>query len=80
MSTKTAADKVRPDSWQDRQEDLKDIDGDFNLLSIACTTPSSPYVNEYRKGRPIPTPFAPKQRALITSVPRRAPPSIYTWY
>jgi hypothetical protein len=53
---------------------------DWDLLSIACTTPSSPYVREYKNGRPIPTPFAPKHKALITSVPRRAPPSIYTWY
>lgn len=70
--------QVHSASEKNRKEDMKEKD--WNLLSIACTTPSSPYVNEYRNGRPIPTPFAPKHKALITSVPRRAPPSIYTWY
>jgi len=50
-----------------------------DILSIAWTTPSFPYVRLYKKGRPIPTPLAPKHRALMTSVPRRAPPSMYTF-
>lgn len=46
-------------------------------LSMACVTPSCPYVKPYKNGRPIPTPLAPRHRALTTSVPRRTPPSRY---
>lgn len=45
-----------------------------HALSIACTTPSVPYVRAYKNGLPMPTPFAPRQSALTTSVPRRIPP------
>ncbi|ELU45678.1 hypothetical protein AG1IA_00277 [Rhizoctonia solani AG-1 IA] len=46
-----------------------------NSLSIAFSTPGVSHPSAYTNGRPIPTAFAPRHKALTMSVPRRTPPS-----